>query len=103
MKQFLFFSLFLLIPSVTWSQNINDGEQKRFILLIGNNDYEHIPKLKNPINDVETLAKPFEDFGFTSITKTNLNTENFNKAIQSFWKHVDAKCHKRRRCYIKEI
>ena len=74
------------MQSVTWAQNINADEQKRFVLLIGNNDYEFIPKLKNPINDVETLAKPFEDFGFTSITKTNLNTENFNKAIQSFRK-----------------
>ena len=84
MKKFLFFSLLFLIPNIIWAQSISEEEQKKFILLIGNNDYVHIPKLKNPINDIETLAKPFEGFGFTTIKRTNLSSENFMRTIQSF-------------------
>ena len=73
-----------LIPCFASAQIDAEIEQKKFVLLIGNNDYEHIAKLQNPVNDIKTLAKPFEGFGFTAIKKTDLNSEDFLKAIDSF-------------------
>jgi hypothetical protein len=84
MKKLFLFSLLSLIPCFTFAQIGSETEQKKFVLLIGNNDYEHIAKLQNPVNDIKTLAKPFEGFGFTAIKKTDLNSEDFLKAIDSF-------------------
>ena len=60
-------------------------------LVVGNSDYDNIPRLDNPLNDANLIAETLRDLGFTVIgggAQTNLDKAGFDAAVQSFGKKL---------------
>jgi len=60
---------------------------KRVALVIGNSDYDNIPRLDNPLNDAKLVAATLRDLGFTLVggeAQTNLDKANFDAVVQKF-------------------
>ncbi len=65
--------------------------EKKIALVIGNANYQHGGKLKNPVNDANLMAKTLQDKGFTVIKKTDASlaqmqmaTEDFNQKMKNY-------------------
>ncbi len=63
-----------------------DSQERRIALVIGNGNYQHpdLPKLPNPSNDAEDIAKALRGFGFEVIERKNQTLETMNQAIAEF-------------------
>ena len=59
---------------------------QRIALVIGNGNYQHpdLPKLANPTNDAEDIARALRGFGFEVIERKNQTLEGMNQAISEF-------------------
>jgi hypothetical protein len=59
---------------------------QRIALVIGNGNYQHpdLPKLANPTNDAEDIARALRGFGFEVIERKNQTLEGMNQAIAEF-------------------
>ena len=59
---------------------------QRIALVIGNGNYQHpdLPKLANPTNDAEDMARALRGFGFEVIERKNQTLEGMNQAISEF-------------------
>ncbi|CAN5493361.1 caspase family protein [soil metagenome] len=59
---------------------------RRIALVIGNGNYQNpeIPKLLNPANDAEDIAKVLRGFGFEVIERKDQSLQSMNKAIAEF-------------------
>jgi uncharacterized caspase-like protein len=73
---------FLLSPT-------SASADKRVALVIGNADYQHMPRLTNPGNDAEDVGKSLRDLGFETIVATDLDRAGMNVAIGRFARTVD--------------
>jgi Caspase domain len=58
-------------------------------LVIGNADYDHGCKLKNPTNDADDIAKVLTDGGFNVTKLTNATFKEMKKALKVFEKAAD--------------
>ena len=58
--------------------------EKRYALVIGNKDYQHVSPLKNPLNDATDMAKVLTELGFDVETLQNVGLIAMNKAIKRF-------------------
>lgn len=63
-----------------------DGPGRRVALVIGNGNYQQtgLPKLPNPPNDAEDVAKALRSFGFEVIERKNQTLQGMNQAIAEF-------------------
>ena len=59
---------------------------QRIALVIGNGNYQQpdLPKLANPTNDAEDMARALRGFGFEVIERKNQTLEGMNQAIAEF-------------------
>lgn len=73
-KQFLF-----LLVAIFFS---NFSNAKNLAIIIGNDAYQNVGKLDNPVRDANLLAKKFESIGYETKLKTNLDEFNFNKLLK---------------------
>ncbi len=63
------------------------GTGRRVALIIGNSDYQFtdtLPKLQNPTNDAQDMARVLREFGFEVIERENLTLEGMNQAVVEF-------------------
>ena len=74
--------LFILI--LIFAGSIQASAEKRVALIIGNTNYEHVPRLINPENDANDLAKEFTRIGFQVTTELNLSKDAMEKALANF-------------------
>ena len=58
--------------------------EQRLALVVGNNDYEHLSKLKNPINDAKAMKDALIKRGFEVIYKENANKKDMKKLLAKF-------------------
>jgi uncharacterized caspase-like protein len=58
-------------------------------LVIGNADYDHGSKLKNPTNDAKDIAKVLTDGGFSVAKLTDATFKEMKKALKAFEKTGD--------------
>ena len=67
-----------------------DGHGRRVALVIGNGNYQQadLPKLPNPPNDAEDIAKVLRGFGFEVIERKNQTLEGMNRAIAEFGSRI---------------
>jgi uncharacterized caspase-like protein len=86
--------LFFMIISISFLNNA--WADKRVALVIGNNDYQQIKKLDNPIADATAVAKELKKLGFTLIqpvrkhpVQTNLNLSEVIKAKNALKKAAE--------------
>jgi hypothetical protein len=56
----------------------NLREEKRIALIIGNGDYESLPKLNNASNDAEDMNQSLKRLGFETILFKNLTKSDFH-------------------------
>lgn len=66
--------------------NAADGQGRRIALVIGNGNYQHpdLPKLTNPANDADDIARALRGFGFEVIERKNQTLAAMNQAIAEF-------------------
>ena len=76
----LFTLIFCAITTLTFAQT----EQKKLALVIGNANYQHGGKLKNPVNDANLMATTLQELGFTVIKKTDANLKTMQQAAIDF-------------------
>lgn len=72
----IFLLLLLLLPLVA------TGVEKRVALVIGNDNYQHIEKLRNAANDSRLIAQEFRALGFEVIHYENLNQKRMKSAVR---------------------
>lgn len=70
--------LFCLLPQILI------GQEKRFALVIGNNDYQYATPLQNPVNDANAISESLKALGFEVLNYTNLNQKGMKQAIDLF-------------------
>ena len=63
-----------------------DSSGRRIALVIGNGNYQQpdLPKLSNPPNDAEDMARVLRGFGFEVIERKNQTLEGMSRAIAEF-------------------
>jgi uncharacterized caspase-like protein len=57
------------------------AQEDRIALVIGNSDYIHLPRLRNPEGDAETLSFALSNLGFTVYLANNLNHAELLRAL----------------------
>ena len=62
----------------------NKTSEKRLALVIGNSQYEHSPKLKNPVNDADAMAAVLKKLGFDVLIYKNIDQKAMKRAIDEF-------------------
>lgn len=77
---------FLLIYFLSFTLQ---AQQRRIALVIGNGDYRHSGKLKNPVNDAEVMAKTLESLDFTVIKELNADKSKMEKVIYDFSRRLN--------------
>lgn len=75
--------LILLLISIILAVNVS-SQEKRLALLIGNSEYEHGDKLRNPVNDAFAMEKALAKAGFEVQVYYNLSQGEMKKAIDDF-------------------
>lgn len=58
--------------------------EKRVAFLIGNSNYLYDAFLKNPVSDVENVAKELQEYGFDTYSYFDCNTSQMRSAITTF-------------------
>jgi uncharacterized caspase-like protein len=58
--------------------------EKRVALVIGNNDYKNVPKLKKAVNDARTMGDTLKQLGFTVMVAENQNRAQFSQSLLAF-------------------
>ena len=64
--------------------NNEESGEKKLALVIGNSEYLHGSKLKEPATDAQTIASALEKQGYEVELGYNLGRKAFNEAIESF-------------------
>jgi hypothetical protein len=65
----------------------SSGPEKRFALVIGNNDYETAP-LRNTVNDAKDMAQILQDIGFEVIYKENISKDDMKRTTRLFGEKI---------------
>jgi hypothetical protein len=73
----------LLLPGALFPQ-APTAPEARFALLIGNNDYQHAPKLRNAVNDANDLGAVLQQIGFQVQIVTNAGHRSMEESIDRF-------------------
>jgi len=69
----------------------SSSQGRRIALVIGNGNYQYpdnLPKLTNPVNDAEDVAKALRGFGFEVIERKNQTLEAMNQTIAEFGSRI---------------
>jgi tetratricopeptide (TPR) repeat protein len=78
--------ILLCFPLLVFSQ-----DEKRLALVIGNSDYQYLPKLPNPVGDALLIAQTLDSLGFDVTLDTNISTaRNFLDRIIEFGAERDS-------------
>lgn len=67
------FALFSLSPAF--------ADAKRVALVIGNNDYENVPKLQKAVNDADAVAQELSKLGFDVVKAENVGRKAMSRAV----------------------
>jgi len=58
--------------------------EKRVALVIGNNDYENVPKLQKAVNDARTMGDTLKQLGFDVMVAENQTRQAFSETLLAF-------------------
>ncbi|HEX7563206.1 MAG TPA: caspase family protein [Bradyrhizobium sp.] len=58
--------------------------EKRVALVIGNNDYKHVPKLQKAVNDARTMGDTLKQLGFSVMVAENQTRQAFSETLLAF-------------------
>ena len=90
-KHFIFFVLLLLIVPTTWAQERalrpvtwTVDSNIRQALVIGNSEYRHASRLRNPVNDARAIGNTLQQLGFEVTTLLDADQRKMERAIRDF-------------------
>jgi len=63
--------------------------EKRVALVVGNNDYKHVPKLQKAVNDARTMGDTLKQLGFSVLVAENQSRQAFSQTLLAFDKSVE--------------
>jgi Caspase domain len=63
--------------------------EKRVALVIGNNDYNNVPKLQKAVNDARTMGDTLKQLGFSVMVAENQTRQAFSQTLLAFDAAVD--------------
>ncbi len=66
------------------TENSNSDNRRRFALVIGNSNYNSLPKLPNAINDARVITQSLRSTGFQVSTHENLDLVGMQNAVRAF-------------------
>jgi uncharacterized caspase-like protein len=81
---------FILGAAIVWTSAPAADAPKRLALVIGNGQYQFLPKLNNPENDAQLLAASLRDLGFITTQLNNLSLSSLTEAIRTFANNIHA-------------
>lgn len=64
------------------------GVERRVALVIGNNDYQSVPKLEKAVNDAQAVSRELAKIGFEVMYISNAGQKKMNQAINEFAQKV---------------
>ena len=64
------------------------GVDRRVALVIGNNDYQSVPKLEKAVNDAQSVSRELAKIGFEVMYISNAGQKKMNQAINEFAQKV---------------
>jgi peptidoglycan hydrolase-like protein with peptidoglycan-binding domain len=73
-----------LVLAVLVASGASAQEEPRWALVIGNDDYRHVPTLMTAVNDARAVAATLERLGFTVLAHENLDRRGMNRAVRQF-------------------
>ena len=63
--------------------------EKRVALVIGNNDYQYVPKLQKAVNDAKAVGDTLASLGFEVFRGENVTRLEFNRVWQRFLNRLE--------------
>ena len=72
--------ILIVLSGLLFSLNSN---AKNLAIIIGNDAYQNVGKLDNPVRDAKLVASKFEGIGYETRLSKNLDEFNFNKLLKS--------------------
>ena len=87
MKKWLMIVSALLV-SVVMASNALAVAERRVALVIGNNDYQNIPRLEKAVNDADAVARELKKVGFDVLSYNNIGQKKMNQAVNEFVQKV---------------
>lgn len=67
---------------------VTEKKQRRLALVIGNSNYTHASKLRNPVNDANSIETKLEGLGFKVLKYVNSDQNTIKRAIDEFGKQL---------------
>lgn len=77
----------LAFPSTHASAQTEDG--RRVALVIGNQDYQHVTPLDNPVKDTTEIARILREADFDVTIGTNLNKKDLEQVVRRFLRELN--------------
>jgi hypothetical protein len=65
--------------------------RNRVALVVGNNDYQSVPRLRNAVTDATAIANMLRNLGFNVTLVTNVSGPQFAKTFDSWLSKIDRK------------
>jgi uncharacterized caspase-like protein len=81
--------LAVLALSLTFGAPLPAQAEKHVALLIGNNTYQSVPKLRTAVNDARSVGASLRDLGFSTTIVENQSRRSMSEALLAFDKAVE--------------
>ena len=65
--------------------------KNRVAFIVGNNEYQNVPKLRNAVTDATAIANMLKSLGYTVTLVTNSSSKQFAKAFDAWLSKIDRK------------
>jgi hypothetical protein len=70
--------------TITTPENISVIQGRKLALVIGNNTYQHVPRLEKAVGDADAVAAALREIGFNVTERTNLDFQQTAALISDF-------------------
>ena len=81
---------FALLAVILVLGSLPAGAEKRVALVVGNNTYEGLEQLKNPVSDAKLVSRTLRDVGFDVVQHLDVDEKTLKRAIQEFGRRIEA-------------
>ncbi len=78
----------VLLGAMLLAANLTHAVERRVALVIGNNNYLHVPKLEKAVNDADAVSKELKKVGFEVIQVNDGGQKKMNLAVNDFTQRV---------------
>jgi hypothetical protein len=78
-----------VLAATLMSYPLHAAAEKRVALVIGNNAYDELGRLNNPVNDAKLMARSLRQLGFDVVEHTDADQNAMKRAIQDFGRRIE--------------